>query len=130
MKLKDIVGSYPVKNVYVDREIEELFIFSAKRVKNGLFFALSDGSTDGEKYIDEAVRNGAVAVVTEKKVAGANCVVVDDARKAYAYLSAAFYDNPQKKLKIIGVVGTNGKTTVCRVLCDIISLQADIGRRR
>lgn len=121
MKLKDIVGSYPVKNGYVDREIEELFIFSAKRVKNGLFFALSGGSTDGEKYIDEAVRDGAVAVVTEKEIAGANCVVVEDARKAYAYFSAAFYDNPQKKLKIIGVVGTNGKTTVCRVLCDILS---------
>ncbi len=121
MRIKQIVGDYPVKSEYRDLEIEELFIFSGKKVRNGLFFALSGESSDGENFIDEAVKNGAVAVVTEKERAGVNCIIVDNARKAYAFFSATFYDNPQKKLKIIGAVGTNGKTTVCRVLSDILN---------
>lgn len=88
-----------------------------------LFFALPGGKTDGRLYVEEALRRGAVAAVHEKGVrlprelAG---VQVACARTAMADLAAEFYGHPSGKLQVVGVTGTNGKTTVVFMVRDLL----------
>ncbi len=105
-----------------DAEISNLTDNSKSCVKGSMFFCLKGKNKDGEDYVKEAVFLGAAAIVTEERLEGVNCaqIVVDDARKAYSIISAAFYDNPQKDMKIVGVVGTNGKTSICHVIGHIL----------
>lgn len=120
MRLKEIIGEYPVLGEYEDCDIKELSVFSGKKTENGLFFAIEGANYNGEAFVGDAVRNGATAVVATKKIEGVNTVVTKEPRRAYAYFSAKFYSEPQKKLKIIGAVGTNGKTTTCFLIADIL----------
>lgn len=90
-----------------------------------LFVALVGGSADGHRYIPAAVQRGAVAVVGSLPpeavdAAGAPYVQVEDSRLALAYLSAALYDFPARKLTVIGVTGTDGKTTTSSLLYSIL----------
>src|SRR5512133_241324 len=90
--------------------------YDSRRVQPGfLFLAMKGESTDGNRYIDQAIANGAVAVVTDSadqqprpKVAWAQ---VPHGRRALARLSANFYKHPAEKLAVTGITGTNGKTT-------------------
>ena len=96
--------------------------YDSRKVKPGyLFVAIKGFETDGHKYIDSAIANGATAVVGEDD---ADCSVtyvkVPDSRKALAVCGAQFYDNPQNKLKIIGITGTKGKTTVTCLIKEIL----------
>ena len=75
----------------------------------------------GERYVEEALRKGAVLVVAEKKVCD-NCVVTDDTAAEYARLSAEFHGNRHKNLKLIAVTGTNGKTTTANMIYTILTL--------
>lgn len=72
------------------------------------------------KYIDEALKNGAILVVAKEKF-NDKCIKVEDTRKAYSLLCAEFFENSHKKLKLIGVTGTNGKTTVASMIYHILS---------
>src|SRR5437763_5507316 len=98
----------------------------SRRIKpEWLFVAMHGESTDGNRFIDAALKNGAVAVVADStagqprpQVAWA---VVEHGRKALAQLSANFYQRPAEKLKIIGVTGTNGKTTTTFLIESILS---------
>ncbi|MDR3264252.1 MAG: UDP-N-acetylmuramoyl-L-alanyl-D-glutamate--2,6-diaminopimelate ligase [Clostridiales bacterium] len=97
----------------------------SRRVKKGdLFVAIKGGASDGNAYINDAVKNGAVAVVSDDKVC-ASCglpyVIVKDIREAYAFLSASFFDNPAADMRFIGVSGTNGKTTIAHMIYHILS---------
>lgn len=99
--------------------------YDSRKVKPGyLFVAIKGFETDGHKYIDSAIANGATAVVGEDD---ADCSVtyvkVPDSRKALAVCGAQFYDNPQNKLKIIGITGTNGKTTTTYLIRQILMLK-------
>lgn len=99
--------------------------YDSRKVKPGyLFVAIKGFETDGHKYIDSAIANGATAVVGEDD---ADCSVtyvkVPDSRKALALCGAQFYDNPQNKLKIIGITGTNGKTTTTYLIRQILMLK-------
>lgn len=126
MKLNEILKDFKSAKVYSDfpdLEIENLTKDSRVKVKNGLFFCLRGRNFDGHNFAEEAVKNGAVAIVTEKFMPKISCaqIVCSDVRLAYSYLAAAFYENPQKKLKIMGVVGTNGKTSVASIVRDILN---------
>ena len=87
----------------------------SRQVKPGnIFVALTGGQTDGHRFIPQAITNGAVAVMGERE--GFTCEVPylqvrGDARRAMAYLAAAWHDFPARKLTMIGVTGTDGKTT-------------------
>jgi UDP-N-acetylmuramoyl-L-alanyl-D-glutamate--2,6-diaminopimelate ligase len=98
--------------------------YDSRRVRQGwLFVAMRGESTDGNRYIDVAIGKGAVAVVTdsegEPRRQGVAWAVIPGGRRALASLSANFYGRPAEELKLIGVTGTNGKTTTT-FLCESI----------
>jgi UDP-N-acetylmuramoyl-L-alanyl-D-glutamate--2,6-diaminopimelate ligase len=96
-----------------DREITSL-AYDSRRVQPGaLFVALKGEKADGAEFIAQAVEKGAEAVVSETRElkSRATNVVVPNAREALADLASEFYENPSNHLKVIGVTGTNGKTT-------------------
>lgn len=92
-----------------------------RKVKRGdVFIALKGENFDGNDYVTDAIINGASAVVSEVRHNLPECIQVDDARKAYALISKHFYEDVCDKLKIVAVTGTNGKTTVCNTVADIL----------
>ncbi|UCD93629.1 MAG: UDP-N-acetylmuramoyl-L-alanyl-D-glutamate--2,6-diaminopimelate ligase, partial [Candidatus Zixiibacteriota bacterium] len=87
--------------------------YDSRRIKSGMLFAAVKGyKMDGNRFIPQAIENGAAAVLTEEKAGLAvPVVIVPDLRKAMADIAAHFYGYPGKKLKVVGVTGTNGKST-------------------
>ena len=103
-----------------DREINFITDNSAK-VKDGCIFVCIEGKRfDGHTKAAEAIANGAAAVIVQKDMGIREQVLVENTRAAYARLSAAFFGHPEKKLRIIGVTGTNGKTTSCFIIKSIL----------
>lgn len=95
--------------------------FDSRLAGNGsAFFAIKGTQTDGHAYISAALKAGSTAVVCEKMPAHADpdvtYVQVTDSASALGYASASFFDHPSEKLKLIGVTGTNGKTTIATLL--------------
>ncbi len=105
-----------------DIEIETIEYDSRLVRKNALFFAVKGFEHDGYDFIEQAKANGAVAVMGEREGCDAveNHIRVPDIRQAMADVSARFYGNPGRKLEICGVTGTNGKTTVCHLIKQIL----------
>jgi UDP-N-acetylmuramoyl-L-alanyl-D-glutamate--2,6-diaminopimelate ligase len=97
-----------------DMEIRGLFYDSRAVIPGGLFFALRGAAVDGHSFLSRAVSAGAVAVVVEDDTdlpAGVTVVTVRDARQAMARMAACYFDNPTADVPLIGITGTNGKTT-------------------
>lgn len=89
--------------------------------KGGLFVCLTGGNVDGHKYANQAINNGAAAIVAERSLnVRIPQILVQDTRRAFSLLSAAFYGNTADNLKIIAITGTNGKTTVSYMLESIL----------
>lgn len=98
--------------------------YHSNRVQPGfIFFCLEGTRADGHKYISQAVDAGAAAVVLEKDldINGATKILVPDVRIAMSAISEIFYASPSKKLRVVGVTGTNGKTTTTHLIEAIIS---------
>ena len=93
---------------------------SRKVAKGSVFVAIKGTLTDGHKYIDKAISAGAISIVCEELpgdlINNITYVEVLDANQALAVMASNFYDNPSKNLKLVGVTGTNGKTTVSSLL--------------
>ena len=109
MKLSQILSELP----YGTNDVEITSITNdSRKVENGtLFFCIEGTKTDGHKFAPNAADKGAAAVVAEHNV-GVDCqVIVPNTHLAYAKACSAFYGNPKDSLKLIGVTGTNGKTT-------------------
>ena len=118
-------GAASVKpEVVGDLEIGSLH-YSAQDVRSGgLFVAISGLAADGHDYVDEALKNGAVTIVSQKPLKkDAVIITVENTRKALSQMAAQFYGNPAQRLCIIGITGTNGKTTTA-YLCENILKQA------
>lgn len=91
--------------------------------ENFVFVCISGAVYDGHNYVDEAVKNGAVAIVAEKDIIcppDITIIRVDNTRKALGYMSAAFFDYPASKLTTIGITGTKGKTTITYMVKSIL----------
>ena len=121
MKLKNlIIDGY---KVYGNLETEISSIsFSSKNVKkNSLFVCLKGENFDGHNFVEEAIKQGASAILTERKLDFAiPQIVCKNSRKGFAEICARFYGEPQKKLKLIGITGTNGKTTTSHIIKKIL----------
>ncbi len=116
-KLKQLWQQCPVD--WADTEISHFTDDSRKVEKGSLFICIQGPLVDGHHYAEEALKKGAVAVVSEKNLGLAEQILVEDTHAFLAELCANWFDNPQKKMKIIGVTGTNGKTSVCYMLKQI-----------
>lgn len=100
-----------------DPEITSIHYRAQDVRPGGLFIAVKGLQADGHDFIDQARKNGAAAVVVQHHVkAGIPSVVVPDTRRAMSSISARFFNDPSKKLKLIGISGTNGKTTTAWIL--------------
>ncbi len=86
-----------------------------------MFFALRGSQRDGNEFIKEALSKGALLVVTDKNVKHPRVIKVEDARKSYAIACNIYYRLPSEHLKVVGVTGTNGKTTVTYIIERILS---------
>ncbi len=125
MTIAEILRGLNVKRITgpLEKEVEGI-AYDSRRVKKGfLFVAIKGFSADGHAYIKDAISKGAAGVVIEKAVDvqnGVTVIEVDDSREALALLSAAFYGDPSKKLSLIGITGTNGKTTTSYITKNIL----------
>lgn len=95
--------------------------FDSREVSKGtLFVAIPGTVVDGHDYISQAIKDGASAVICERLPediqSGVTYILVEDSNKALAIVASNFYDNPSSKLKLVGVTGTNGKTTIATLL--------------
>jgi UDP-N-acetylmuramoyl-L-alanyl-D-glutamate--2,6-diaminopimelate ligase len=127
MKLNDILEATKVTSIKgpVDRTIHSLRYDSRRVEANDVFFAWKGKKTDGHKYIPDVCSRGAAAVVLENSDfaagRGPTFIEVPNARRAMATMSASFFGRPDKSLKMIGVTGTNGKTTTTFILKHLLS---------
>ncbi len=99
-------------------------VYDSRSVGPGsCFFAVCGTQSDGHTYIASAIERGAVAVVCERmpeeRIEGVSYAVVEDSNIAMAAMAAAYYDHPSRELKLVGVTGTNGKTTTATLLYDM-----------
>lgn len=121
-RLKDILYRVSIEAVHgaTDVTISKIEFDSRKVESNTAFVAIKGTLSDGHDYIEKAITLGATVIVCEKFpetiVQGITYVQVNDTNEALAYLSANFYDNPSEKIKLVGVTGTNGKTTIASLL--------------
>ena len=120
--LKDILYKVRIEAVKgsTDIAINNLEFDSRKIEMNDVFIAIRGSQSNGHDFIEKALSLGAIAVVCdtfpEVIVNGVTYIQVKDTNLALAYLASNFYENPSKNLKLIGVTGTNGKTTIASLL--------------
>lgn len=115
-KLNDLLQEIPYTLVKgsLDTNVSDIIYDSRKVEKDSAFLCISGTTVDAHKFIPDAVAKGASAIIIEKDVeveGDVTVIKVDSARKALAYLAAAYFDYPAKKLTTIGLTGTKGKTT-------------------
>lgn len=129
MRLSEILGMLMINPAdYPDAEISSVTCSTDKIRPGSLFAAVRGAQTDGHEYLRLAASNGAVAAIGDREVANAGGLIyikTDDAERAYALACAAFYGNPQRELKLVGVTGTNGKTTVTTMLRSVIAMAGE-----
>ncbi len=123
MKLSELLKNVEmIKPLERDIEIENVVFDSRKVQKGDLYICLSGSKSDGHDFAPAAEKSGATAIVCERPVEGISIpqVVVASSRKAMSVIASNFYGNPSCKLSLIGVTGTNGKTTVTHLVKEIL----------
>ncbi|WP_136668526.1 UDP-N-acetylmuramoyl-L-alanyl-D-glutamate--2,6-diaminopimelate ligase [Flavobacterium sp. H122] len=122
MDLKEILYKVAIDAVHgsTDVEVNNIHFDSRKIENNDVFVAIKGTVSDGHAFIDKAISLGASVIVCEHLpeiiLSQVTYVKVNDANEALAHLATNFYDNPSQKLKLVGVTGTNGKTTIASLL--------------
>ena len=121
-QLKDILYKVGIEAVHgaTDITISKIEFDSRKIELNDVFVAIRGTLSDGHDYIEKALSLGAIAVICEEFpsviVNGVTYIKVKDANEALAFLAANYYENPSENIRLVGVTGTNGKTTIASLL--------------
>lgn len=123
-RLEELLSGVQTNNITsLNPEIRALEYDSRNVEAGACFFAVEGGANDGHDYIDTAIERGAVAVVCQRlpehRVDNVAYIVVEDSNVAMAAMAAAYYDHPSRELELVGVTGTNGKTTTATLLYDM-----------
>ena len=124
MRLSELIKDLSVVrrvNFEKDEEIAGVYFDSREVQEGGIFVCLSGSRVDGHKYAAEAIRKGATVLLTDRELAYKTPqIIVENTRLALSMIAAAFYGYPSRKLRIIGITGTNGKTTTAYILSSIL----------
>jgi UDP-N-acetylmuramoyl-L-alanyl-D-glutamate--2,6-diaminopimelate ligase len=116
--LREVVGT-------TQQDVADIQIDSRKIVKGAVFVAIKGLQADGHSFINTAIEKGATVIVCENKPAslvdGLTYIMVENAQEAVAIMAHQFYDEPSTHVKLVGVTGTNGKTTVATLLYKLFS---------
>lgn len=124
MKLSEVVHGIDIIDRYGNMEIDiKDIVYDSRKVSPGCVFICVTGfKVDGHKYIEDAIKMGAVAAIVEKDVEakGITLVKVADTRKCMPILGSNFYEHPTNTLKLVGITGTNGKTTTTYLIKSIL----------
>jgi len=127
-KLSQLVKGFPVLNVMgtLEKEVSSIAFDSRKVGPGSLFVAIPGLKQDGSRFIRDAIGRGAVAFITELPLdhlnelglvsRGQTAICVDDSRRSLAWVSAAYYGHPSGNMNLVGITGTNGKTTLTYIL--------------
>ncbi len=132
MKLAQLLSEVEVKEI-IGSELLNItgIAFNSAEVKPGNMFVCIKGfKTDGHSFAEDAISKGAIAIMAEKDMSelGVTCVVCDNTRLALAKAAAAFYGHPERKFRLIGITGTNGKTTTTYLVKSVLeSLGKKVG---
>ncbi len=120
--LKDILYKVKLKQIIGDTDVMISNVqFDSREVGPGdVFVAVNGYSSDGHDFIDQAIKKGAIAILAEKEpeniVDGINYIIVSHSDEALGIIASNYFDNPSEKLELIGVTGTNGKSTTVTLL--------------
>jgi len=120
--LKDILYKVAIESVTGSTEIaiNQMHFDSRKVEKNDIFIAIRGTISDGHDFIEKAIELGASAVICDtlpiSLINGVTYVCVKDTNAALAFMAANYFGNPSEKLKLVGITGTNGKTTIASLL--------------
>jgi UDP-N-acetylmuramoyl-L-alanyl-D-glutamate--2,6-diaminopimelate ligase len=126
LNLEELIRTLPGAEVCGNRDIEiESLAYDSRKVrKNGLFVAISGHKTDGHRYIDQAIQNGARVIVQEQGAAKVPATLtgirVGNSREALSKLSTRFFECPARRLHLVGITGTNGKTTTSYLIESVL----------
>ena len=128
MKLRKLMENINFDFIQGNIDIEVVGIqYDSRKIKAGdVFFCIEGYKVDGHEYIQNAIDNGATTVVCQKNIEqhlNCNVIKVQDSRKALAISAANYYENPSRSMKMIGVTGTNGKTTSAFMIKAILEEQ-------
>ncbi|MEE2858990.1 MAG: UDP-N-acetylmuramoyl-L-alanyl-D-glutamate--2,6-diaminopimelate ligase [Candidatus Neomarinimicrobiota bacterium] len=123
MHLHDLIKKIPFKGQADTRDIKAIIYDSRKVTPGSLFIAIHGEKHDGKVFISQAIQNGATAILSKngEPINSIPFIHVRNPRQAMSKISAQFYGNPSKKMQIIGVTGTNGKTSITQILYQILS---------
>ncbi len=127
MRLHDLLSGIEHETYSYDFDIKGITDDSRKVKEGYAFIAVPGYENDGHKFINEAYKKGAVTVISQRRIKHGNYILVKNTRDILHKLATNFYGNPQDKLTIVGVTGTNGKTTITSLLHHIFTNSTLIG---
>lgn len=120
MKLSEILKGIDTKGTFDDVEVSDVTQDSRLVKKGSLFVCIKGAAFDGHTVAAQMIEKGAAAVVVERDLGIKQQIIVENSRAVYSPICANFFSNPAKKLKLIGLTGTNGKTTTTFLIKQIL----------